>query len=396
MKSLNHSLACPPHVLPRLTTILLAAILLSLTTSAQGKAQSENSFRWLSPTADTAAWAQIQSAFKPELQPDTGNPDDGPVFAYKFLERVGLVGDSALVIIGHKTARFPPKDDEGERFSSAFNFDLKTGTKASIEHADRMWHWNFKTLAQFDSSGAPDVAYTYLTCWECEPSAMFSVFRYDPEFNIWKVRGWEVDRMIWWTEPDGLVLETDVSDIADTESFVCLYGLVDLQDSGSDQVANRCHEITGIGGTKKIVTDLTVLCSLTGERLTVTPVTDLDQIAVITSSLCRQKRTSALCKVPPASTYGAPQLTLRAMFPEAPATARKQDCFRSFQGDLSMFTVVDKCGRPDNGGGAEIGFFEYQLNDGSKITIHWTDMLHIRDMVLSDKAGQTKVLFAKN
>ena len=124
----------------RVTRHYLAAILFSLACAANANAQSANGFRWLSSTTDAATWARIQAAFQSELKPDAGNSNGGPAFQFKFLERVGVVGHSALVVVGHKTAKTPAEGDEVERFSSAFSYDLKTGTITKIELAQRMWH----------------------------------------------------------------------------------------------------------------------------------------------------------------------------------------------------------------------------------------------------------------
>lgn len=317
------------------------------------------------------------------------------MFGFKFLERVGLVDHSALVIVGHKTAKVPKQDDVDERFSSAFSFDLENGAITKIEHAEWMWHWKFKQLAHFEKPGSPDVAFTYLSCWECEPVELLSTLRYDAPSRKWAMREWEADKMIWWTGQEGLVVDADILEGADeTLSFSCLHDVLDLRGTHVDSVANRCREVTEITGGQKIATDVTVVYALDGGLLKVRPVTSTQEVAAVTAQLCVHKPSHGLCKLPPASTYNSTQLTMLGMFPGAPKTRRDMDCFQAFHAGISVYSIVDKCGRPDTGGGTSVGFFEYRLDDGSMITIHWTDMQHILDMVHSDKFGKTKTLWA--
>ena len=390
----NH-FPCAPRACSRHATTLLATILFSLISVAQARAQSSNNFRWLSPTADASIWAKTQDAFKNELRPDTANSTSRTVYTYKFIERVGLVDQSAMVIIGHKTAKVPQKEDEGERFSSAFSFDMETGAIAKIERAEELWHWKFKRLAQFESNGAPDVVFTYLSCWECEPSEVLSTIHYDATRRQWAMREWQADKMIWWTGRDGMVVDADILEGADdTASFACLYGVLDLRGTHAQNIASRCRELTETSNSKTIAIDVTALYFLEEGRMKIKPVTNLRQVAEITAKLCGPERSDLLCKLPPDSTYNSPQLTMLGMFPTARNTRRDAQCFRAFHGDFSVYTVVDKCGRPDVGGGTTVGFLEYHLEDGSKVTIHWKDMQHVLDVLQSDKSGKTTTLLA--
>ncbi len=339
-------------------------------------------------------WTEIQNAFRSELQPDPAETD-GTAFGYKFLGRVGIIDHSALVIVGHKTSKVPKEEDTGERFSSAFSFDLETGTITKIERADRLWHWSFKRLVQFDPHGAPDVAFTYLSCWECEPSEEFSTLRYDAARKKWALREWQPDKMIWWTAPGGLVVNADLLEgTDDTLSFACLYGVFDARGTQKENIASRCHEVTETSAGQKIGTDVTVVYSRDGERLKLAPVTSLPKVKTITANLCTRQSDNPVCKLPVASTYNSQERTMLGMFPTARNTRRDAECFRALHGNFSVYTLVDKCGRPDAGGGSTIGFFEYRLDGGSKVTVHWTDMQHVLDIVQSDKYGKTKNLLA--
>src|SRR5215470_8655598 len=237
MRPAKH-LRCTPHASSLGAAFLFAAILFSLVDAAQTKAQSVNSFHWLSPTANAATWTKIQNAFRGELQPDAARTDGSTAFGYKFLERVGLIDHSALVIVTHKTSQNPKEEDGGQRFSSAFGFNLETGVITRIGHADEMWHWKFKRLAQFERDAAPDVAFTYLSCWECEPVELLSTIYYDAANKTWAMREWQMDKMIWWTGRDGLVVDADILEGADdTVSFTCLYGVLDLRGARKENVA---------------------------------------------------------------------------------------------------------------------------------------------------------------
>jgi len=369
--------------------------LFSLACATDTNAQFASGFRWLTPAADAATWAKIQDAFQNELRPDAAKTDGRTEFTYKFLERVGIADQYALVIVGHKTAKVPQKEDVDERFSSAFSFDLQTGAIRKIEQASQMWHWKFQRLAHFESSGFPDVAFTYLSCWECEPSEVLSTLHYDAERNQWALREWQPDKMIWWTGQDGLVVDADLLEGAgDTLSFACLYGVVDLHGTKKESVASRCHEVTETVTGQKIATDVTVVYSLDGDLLKLDLATSLPEVKTITAKLCARQSANPVCKLPALSTYNSQELTMLGMFPTARNTHRDAQCFRSLHGNLSIYTLVDKCGRPDAGGGTAIGFFEYHLDNGSKVTIHWTDMQHVRDIVQSDKSGKTKTLLA--
>ena len=141
-------------------------------TQLEMKHQTASTFRWIHPNSDPQLWQQIESAFQDELGPDDAKSgQDGlDVYRYKYLQKVGILCDSALVIIGRRPAKEVTEENAWDEYYSAFNFDLTTKEKSSIEHAEVMWKWKFIKLAKFGPSPVPDVAFTYLTCTECEPS----------------------------------------------------------------------------------------------------------------------------------------------------------------------------------------------------------------------------------
>src|SRR4029077_15663863 len=110
-----------------------------------------SAFRWLDPASDPQLWQQVQTAFRDELVSDEPKPglDAYEVYGYKYLERVGIVGHSALVIISSRPSKVVNKDEAWNTYSSAFNFDLNTQRKSSVEHAEHMWIWKFNSLARF-------------------------------------------------------------------------------------------------------------------------------------------------------------------------------------------------------------------------------------------------------
>lgn len=169
--------------LRRLLSWLVLLISLVFTAPSQANQLATNrrtasTFRWIHPSSDPQLWQQIESAFQDELAPDKAKPGQGnlDVYRYKYVQKVGILGDSALVIIGRRPAKEMTEENAWDEYYSAFNFDLTTKEKSSIEHANVMWKWKFKKLAKFGPSPVPDVTFTYLTCTECEPDVMFSSY----------------------------------------------------------------------------------------------------------------------------------------------------------------------------------------------------------------------------
>jgi hypothetical protein len=99
-------------------------------------------------------------------------------------------------------------------------------------------------------------------------------------------------------------------------------------------------------------------------------------------------------KLPLSSAASTPESIPKEIFPEAPKTVRKVDCFRSFVVGTSMYAVVQKCGRPDRELGSGIGYFVYDLDDGTFVSIRWTDINHVIDIRHSDKSGKSSSLLA--
>jgi hypothetical protein len=87
-----------------------------------------------------------------------------------------------------------------------------------------------------------------------------------------------------------------------------------------------------------------------------------------------------------------PSSIVKELFPRAPKTVRRVGCFRSFPRGISMFAVVDKCGRPDEEMGSGVGIFIYHLADKSTVAIRYTNINHIQDIEHVEKSGKTTSL----
>src|SRR5690242_11659778 len=104
----------------------------------QASDNAADAFHWVHPTSNPALWEKILREFNEELTPDEATPGKSgiDVYGYKYLERVGIFDHSALVIVGHRSAKDVRKGDEWNEYYSAFNLDLTTGEKSSIDHAE--------------------------------------------------------------------------------------------------------------------------------------------------------------------------------------------------------------------------------------------------------------------
>jgi hypothetical protein len=330
-----------------------------------------NTFRWVHPGSDPQLWHQIQSAFHDELVPD--EPKQGQseldTYRYKYLQKVGIVNHSTLVIIGHRPAKEVRQETAWDEYFSAFNFDPSTGEKAPIEHAESMWKWKFQKLAKFGPLTVPDVTFTYLTCTECEPEVVFASLNYDATKSLWQVRSWGDGKDIWWTANDGLVVDMDLS-ASDTVSFDCVYGILDLEGTGFDDVVMRCKEFGYVETGKAKIDDSTVVYSLSHGQFKRRRITDVSEAVALTAKVCRPNSRTLLCKLPAYMTATSGQsAALDQMFPKAPKTTRDLAHFRSLKRTMSMSDVVNQCGEPDELGGSGIAIFIYHLDDGSLVAI---------------------------
>src|SRR5260370_20948759 len=77
-------------------------------------------FRWLNAHRDSEAWAQVRAAFRQELEPDDP-AKTAPVVAerYKYVSRIGLFKNLAVVVIGQRET----KESKYGDYFLAYNFD---------------------------------------------------------------------------------------------------------------------------------------------------------------------------------------------------------------------------------------------------------------------------------
>ena len=334
--------------------------------------ETTDTFRWIHPSSDPQLWLQIESAFQDELAPDDPKPgqDNLDAYRYKYLQKVGILSHSALVIICRRPAKEVTKENAWDEYCSAFNFDLATKQKLTIEHADVMWKWKFKKLAKFGPSPVPDVTFTYFTCSECEPALMFASLYYEETKSAWQVRSWGDGKDLWWTVNDGLVVDFDNIGSGDTISFDCVYGILDLKGNGFDDVVMRCKEVSYNDAGRAKIDDSTVLYSSSGGQFKRRRVTDESEAVELTAKICRPNSASMLCKLPAYMTATSGQsAALDEMFPKAPKTVRDLAHFRALKRTMSMSEVVRQCGEPDEIGGSGLIIFIYHLDDGSLVTI---------------------------
>ncbi len=367
-------------------------------TVPQTSIQTPEVFHWVHPASDPRLWEEILQKFNEELTPDQATPETSgiDIYGYKYLQKVGTFEHSALVIVGHRPAKEVSKDNAWNVYYSAFNLDLTTGRKSSIEHAERLWQWKFVRLARFGPTSAPDVTFTYLSCTECEPDSMFSSFYYDAGKSAWQLRPWSDGKDLWWTAGDGLVVELDLIGDGNLTFFDCVYGILNSQDLGFQNLAVRCKEFTETASGESSVADNTVLYGISGGQFKARRVTDASEAVRLTQQICKPSMKSFLCRL-----YGDASVTagqneiLKTVFPEAPVTARDLVDFRSLNRTMTISEVVNRCGVPDELSGSGFYTFTYHLRDGSfvHITATGTDD-RILDANHLDAKGYGTSLFA--
>ena len=234
--------------------------IVACTWSIAAHAQSAGSVKWVSERENGALWATIRADFHDELQPD--DPAKvAPVLAYsyKYVYRVAVYQDSALVIIGH----LETKDTKYPGYYSAFNYDDPSHAQSLIKGAEVVSVFRFAKFASLDTAPPQDILFTWMTCTECEASQVLSAFHYDASRRLWVLRSWEAHKDIWWTGESGPVIWSDVS-ASDTISFDCLHGF--LTKTGSVAFGIRCREITESEPGNRKVSDITARYSFKGPQ----------------------------------------------------------------------------------------------------------------------------------
>ena len=90
--------------------------------------------------SDPNLWEEVLQEFKAELTPDQVTPGTSAIdiYGYKYLEMVGVIDHSALVIVGQRPAKEVSKDNAWNVYYSAFSLDLATRRKTSIERTEKL------------------------------------------------------------------------------------------------------------------------------------------------------------------------------------------------------------------------------------------------------------------
>jgi hypothetical protein len=97
-------------------------------------------------------------------------------------------------------------------------------------------------------------------------------------------------------------------------------------------------------------------------------------------------KTNSVHAQPPTVT---PQSVVEEMFPNAPTKADSSECFRSLTPRMSIYMVVQKCGRPDEETGSGIYIFVYHLRDGSTVAIGTSSLDRIDHVAYTDASRKS-------
>jgi hypothetical protein len=265
---------------------LIVILILTAFASAVGQdaRHSSTAFHWLDSTRDPAPFERIKAAFRDELKPD--DPQKVKPYVaeeYKWVSRVGVFGDSALVLIGERETRTFKYGD----YFVAFNYDLNSGEKTPLTSFNHGFvDWTFKKLIRFEPSRAPDVVFTYPSCTECEADYLLSSFHFDSSDAKWKVRTWG-------GEGTEILIGSDYSVGTDEDSKDgCLYKFADFNGDGFDDLAVRCQSITRQG---KVLDDTTAIYTVKSGHSQILTIKDPHQLAMIRDQLCVGAKKSKLC-----------------------------------------------------------------------------------------------------
>ena len=269
-------------------TILLALV---LAVFARAVAQ-QSEFMWVTGTNRAALLGEVKAAFSSDLTADRYDPQSHTVpMTVKFIERVGIRGNSALVIIGERGNKTDPY-----AVYRAFMFDLRTKTKMPVRSkgVEWMWMWRLEKVAHLTAADDTDVIFQFLDCTECEATRLLASFHYIPS------TGWEVRQ---WSKEDGaaIVIGSDPQFGDDgLYRYNCLHAVTDVTGSGLDEVAVRCKEWLqpDMGKSfKRLTSDKTVLYTAKQGRLARIIIGKSSEMShSVQQALCATKPTSPLCR----------------------------------------------------------------------------------------------------
>ena len=269
--------------------ILTFSLCLICAGAISAQAQSADSVKWIDEKENAALWATIRADFHDELQPD--DPVKvAPVLAYsyKFIYRIALYQDLALVIVAHL-------ESEGSKYPgyySVFNYDIKSHTRRAIKSVEVVSMFKFVDFVRLDAVAPPDIVFTWLTCTECEASKVLSAFHYDADKREWSLRAWDARKDIWWTSESGPVIWSDVS-ASDTISFDCIHGF--LGTAPEIAFGIRCRAVTESENGKRSITDITGQYTFRGPNSRLEIVNGEKKTRLL-SELCEASPKNKLCK----------------------------------------------------------------------------------------------------
>jgi hypothetical protein len=107
----------------------------------------------------------------------------------------------------------------------------------------------------------------------------------------------------------------------------------------------------------------------------------------------QQEARPAVETVPPQTV--TPQSIVNDMFPNAPEKTQSVDCFRSLTPEMSIYLVVQKCGRPDEEVGSGVAIFLYHLRDGSTVAIRAVYLPKIDGVIYTDPSGKSSSILSR-
>jgi hypothetical protein len=285
----------PPSASVRCTVLdvrrfIIAAVILAVLTACAAAQQSE--FRWLNANADSDVLERVQTAFSSELAPDQDPQSRTLPMTVKFIERVGLRGNSALVILGEKESKTDP-------FTAfrAFTIDLQTKAKWPVRSAgvEWFWMWRVEKVTHLTSADDTDIVFQFLSCTECEWTRFLAAIHYTVNTGTWELREWSKE------DGAGLMIGSDIQYGDDGYYYYdCLHAIADVTGDGLDDVAIRCRESVQPDPEKplkRVRRDETLLYTAKDGKLARTVIGKTSEYTtVVRKTLCATKPSSPLCQ----------------------------------------------------------------------------------------------------
>ena len=121
---------------------------------------------------------------------------------YTAIREIGVLNHFALVMTINRDPKQPtPQGDEWQ----VYNVSTKDWSAQKLVIG---YNLEIRDWIKFQSKGPPDLAVTYLHCWECEPASIFTALHFDPATG-WRAR-WNNDKNA--AQPG---ITTGVTDVGD-------------------------------------------------------------------------------------------------------------------------------------------------------------------------------------